>query len=224
MNDAAVLFTGGKDSCLALLLAKKRGYNIKYLLTILPNLYDSYMYHKPSLSLLKMQAKMLGIPLITQNSKSIKEKEVNDLEKLLKRVKGKIDFIVTGGVASKYQATRIEKTTKKLGFKLINPLWNLGAEKVWKECLKNDFDIILTKICCEGLGKEWLGKIINKKLFDELVKRSKKYGFNLEGEGGEFETSVLRMSLFKNRIKIESEIKSEGDYRHFLEIKRIKGN
>jgi ABC transporter with metal-binding/Fe-S-binding domain ATP-binding protein len=222
-KDAAILFTGGKDSCLALLKAKQQGYNIKYLLTILPSSYDSYMYHKPSLPLIKMQAKMLNIPLILQKSKSQKEKELKDLEKLLKRVKGKTEFIVTGGVSSKYQSERIEKLTKKLGFKILSPLWNLGAEKVWKECLKNQFEIILTKICCEGLEKEWLGKIIDDNLFKKLIYKSKKHGFSLEFEGGDAETAVLFMPLFKKRMKIISRIKSEGPYRHFLIIKKIKG-
>ena len=224
MKTAAVLFSGGKDSCLALFLAKQQGYNIKYLLTILPSSYDSYMYHKPSLVFLIKQAKMLNLPLIIQKSKSIKEKEVNDLKKLLEKVRGKVEYIVTGGVASKYQATRIEKVSKELGFKLFNPLWNLKAEDVWKKCLENNFEIILTKICCEGLEKEWLGKVIDKEKLKELIKISKKYGFSLEFEGGDAETAVLFMPIFKKKIKIKSKISSEGDYRHFLEIRRIKGN
>jgi ABC transporter with metal-binding/Fe-S-binding domain ATP-binding protein len=220
---AAVLFTGGKDSCLALLLTNKK-FNVKYLLTILPSSYDSYMYHKPSLVLLKEQAKMLNLPLIVQKSRSIKEKEVDDLKKLLGKVRGKVDCIITGGVASKYQATRVEKVSKELGFELFNPLWNLKAEDVWKKCLENNFEIILTKICCEGLEKEWLEKVIDKEKLKELIKISKKYGFSLEFEGGDAETAVLFMPIFKKKIKIKSKIRSEGDYRHFLSIKRIKGN
>ena len=78
---AAVLFSGGKDSCLALFKAREQGYEIKYLLSIIPSSYDSYMYHKPSLELLKRQAKELSIPLIIQKSSAGKEKELKDLEK-----------------------------------------------------------------------------------------------------------------------------------------------
>ncbi len=222
-ENAAILFSGGKDSCLALFMASKK-FNIKYLLVIIPSSYDSYMYHKPSLILLKKQTKMLGIPLIVQKSKSVKEKEVKDLEKLLRKVLGKVKVIITGGIASNYQAERVKKITDKLGFKLYSPLWNLNAENIWKKCLNNKFEIILTKICCEGLGKEWLGKIINKKKLDEMKKLGKEYGFGLEFEGGDAETVVLFMPLFKNKIKIESKVKSEGNYRHFLMIKRVKNN
>jgi len=219
---AAVLFSGGKDSCLAILKAKQAGFNIKYLLTILPSSYYSWMWHKPSLKLLKMQSDALNIFLISQKSKTQKEKEIRDLEKLLEKVKGKAKYIITGGIASKYQETRITKIAKKLGFKIFNPLWNLRAEKIWEDCLKNNFEIILTKICCEGLGKEFLGKKVDKKLLNELIKQSKKYGFNLEFEGGEAETVVLDMPLFEKKIEVEGKIKSEGPYRHFFLIKDVK--
>lgn len=226
VKDAALLFTGGKDSCLALLKAKKQGFNVRYLLTIVPSSYDSYMYHKPSLMLIRRQAKMLELPLIIRKSKTIKEKELKDLEKLLKklRIKGKVDYIISGGVASKYQSERISKVVKKIDLKFFCPLWQMSAEKVWEECLSNNFKIILTKICCEGIEKEFLGKIIDKKLFKELTKKSRRYGFSLEFEGGDAETAVLWMPLFKRKIEIISQIRSETDYRHFLIIKKLKKN
>ena len=218
-KSAALLFTGGKDSCLALLKARQNGYDIKYLLAILPSSFDSWMWHKPFLALLNAQAKALGIPLITQKSKTQKEKEVLDLEKLLKKAKD-IDYVLTGGIASNYQRERIEKTAKKFNLKVVNPLWGMKAIDVWQESLKNKFEIILTKIACEGIGPEWLGKIIDKKLFNELTELSKKYGFSLEFEGGGAETEVLDMTLFKKKIEIDFETKSETPYRHFLIIKK----
>jgi len=219
---AAILFTGGKDSCLALMKAKQKNLDIKYLLTILPSSYDSWMWHKPSLNLLRAQAKALNIPVITQKSRTEKEKEVKDLEQLLRKVKNKVQCIITGGIASKYQKQRIEKIAKVLGFKILSPLWSKKSIEVWQECLDSNFKIILTKICCEGLSKQWLGKIINKKDFEKMKNLSKEYGFNLEFEGGDAETAVLDMPLFKKSIELETKIKSETDYRHFLIIKKIK--
>jgi len=217
---AAVLFTGGKDSCLALLKTKNK-YTIKYLLTILPSSYDSYMYHKPFLPLLRAQAKVLGLPLLIQKSSAQKEIELKDLEKLLMKVKGKVSYIIVGAVASTYQRSRIETVAKKLGFKVVAPLWGLNPKAIWGECIKNHFEIILTKIACEGLGKEWLGKGVTERELDELIRLSKKYGFNLEFEGGDAETAVLICPLFKKRIRIKGRIKSESQYRHFLIIEKV---
>lgn len=217
---AAVLFSGGKDSCLALLKAKSK-YSIKYLLTILPSSYDSYMYHKPFLALLRAQAKALNLPLLIQKSSAKKEIELKDLEKLLRKVKGKVSYIIAGAVASTYQRSRIETVARKLGFKVIAPLWGLNPKVIWGECIKNHFEIILTKIACEGLGKEWLNKSIDKELFKEFLILSKKYKFHLTGEGGDFESAVVDCPMFSRRIRIKGRIKSESPYRHFLIIEEV---
>ena len=43
--DVAILFSGGKDSTLAIEYAKKEGYNIKYLLSVKPSRRDCYLFH-----------------------------------------------------------------------------------------------------------------------------------------------------------------------------------
>jgi DNA-binding Lrp family transcriptional regulator len=63
-----ILFSGGKDSCLAMHIAKKQGHEVCYLLSILPDNFDSFMFHKPNLELLKKQAGELGFKLVLQES------------------------------------------------------------------------------------------------------------------------------------------------------------
>jgi ABC transporter with metal-binding/Fe-S-binding domain ATP-binding protein len=221
-KNAAVLFTGGKDSCLALLKAKKKGYNIQMLLTVIPSSYDSYMFHKPSIPLLKAQSKALGIPLLIQKSISEKEKEIDDLEKLIDKVKSKIQALVIGGIASSYQGERIKKISEKKKIELFAPLWGYSTENLWNELIKNKFSVIITKIACQGLPKELLGKIINEAKLKELLFLSSKHGFSIDFEGGDAETAVLDCPLFRNKIDICYCIKSEGAYRHFLIIKKTK--
>lgn len=222
LKKAAVLFSGGKDSCLALYKSVKNGDNVKYLLSILPESYDSYMYHKPNLKLLRTQAKMLGIRLITQKSSNGKEDELDDLIKLINKVKNKVDYLIIGGIASNYQGERINKIAEKTGLKVISPLWDYSTKKLWEELLKNKFKVIITKIACDGIPKDVLGKIIDKNLFENLKDLSQKHKFDLNFEGGDAETSVLFCPLFKREIKIEGIIKSESNYRHFLVIKKVK--
>src|SRR3989338_959141 len=105
----AVLFSGGKDSCLALHKAKLEGHEIKYLLSIIPKNFDSFMFHRPYLKLLEKQAEMLDIDLIIFESEGIENKEIDDLRLLIEKVKDKVDVIVVGGIASNYQGSRIKK-------------------------------------------------------------------------------------------------------------------
>ena len=69
----AVLFSGGKDSCLALHKALLEGYEVRYLLNVDVENEDSFMFHKPNLKLLKMQGEMLGIDLAVVKSKGEEE-------------------------------------------------------------------------------------------------------------------------------------------------------
>lgn len=214
---AAVLFSGGKDSCLALLKASEK-HDIRYLLSLIPETKDSWMFHTPNPALLKKQAENLDKKLIIQKTSGKKEEELEDLKKLVKRVKDNVDVIVIGGIASNYQGERIKKLCSELRLELYAPLWGYTAEKLWQELLDNGFKVILTKIASEGIMKEFLGKIIDEKLLAELETRSKKYKFRLDFEGGDAETAVLWMPGMKKEIKINYKVKSEGDYRHFLEI------
>ncbi len=216
---AAILFSGGKDSCLALHLALQKGYDIRYLLSVIPENFDSFMFHKPYLKLLEKQAEMLDIELRIIKSKGEKDKEVDDLKKLIKKIKNKIDIVVVGGIASSYQGKRIKKICSELNLKFYAPLWDYKGEDVWDLLLKKKFKVILTKITCEGLGKDWLGKVVDKENLKKLKELSEKYKFRIDFEGGEAESAVLYMPEFKKEIKIEFDIRFEGKYRHWLEIK-----
>ncbi len=221
MKKAAVLFSGGKDSCLALHLAREK-YEVKYLLSVIPKNKDSWMFHKPDLRLLKKQAEMLGIKLVVVRSEGEKERELEDLKKLIKKVGNKIEVVVVGGITSSYQGKRVKRICSELGKKFHAPLWDIKGEDIWNLLLKNKFKVILTKISCEGLDERWLGKVIDEGRFGELKKRSERYGFRVDFEGGEAETAVLYMPGFKKEIKVDSRVKKEGKYRFFLEIHKSK--
>ncbi|MCX6748084.1 MAG: diphthine--ammonia ligase [Candidatus Pacearchaeota archaeon] len=213
-----LLFSGGKDSCLALHKFGKE--EIDVLLSLMPKNKDSWMFHQPDLKLLKMQAKMLGLKLVIQKTEGKKDLELKDLVNLLK--KSKIDKLVIGGLASNYQGDRLKNICSELGIKLEAPLWGYSHEKLWKELLDKGFKIILTKISCEGIPSGFLGEIIDKKKFLDLEKLSRKYKFRLDFEGGEAESVVLFMPGFRREIKVLGKIESEGDYRHFLKITGVK--
>lgn len=219
---AAVLFSGGKDSCLALHIAKKEGYDIKYLLTISPENFDSFMFHKPYLNLLEKQAEMLNIDLIVLGSKGEENEELEDLKELIKKVRDKVEVIIVGGIASNYQGNRVKKICNELKLRFYAPLWDYDGEKIWEELLMKNFKVIITKISCEGIPADFLGKIIDEKMFLELRKLSERYGFRLDFEGGEAESAVLSMPDFKKEISFKYRIKNEGKYRHFLEIINVK--
>ena len=53
-----------------------------------------------------------------------------------------------------------------------------------------------------GLGKEWLGRLIDVQALGRLAALSAKYGFSLVFEGGEAETLVIDCPLFQKKLQI----------------------
>ncbi|MCK9292966.1 MAG: diphthine--ammonia ligase [archaeon] len=198
------LYSGGKDSNLSLWLMQKQGYEVSCLISVIPENKDSYMYQKPELEIIKKQAKALDIPLITKHTKGEKEKELLVLKAAIVEAKEKYDIkgVVSGALYSNYQKERIQRICDELNLKMFTPLWHKDQREELKELLDNNFEIMIVKIAGLGLTIKWLGKILNLKDLEELKKLNKKYGFNVAGEGGEYETIVLNAPNFKKKIKI----------------------
>ncbi len=202
----AVLFSGGKDSTYAAWLAKKKGYEPICLVSVFSKNPHSFMFHTPNIKLVKSQAKIMNLPLITQKTKGKKEEELRDLEKAIKRAKRrfKIETIVSGALASNYQKSRIENICKNLNLRLISPLWQKDELEYLRELIKNKFKVIITGVFAYPLNEKWLGREIDNKFIEDIKELNKKYKIHPAGEGGEFETFVLDCPLFKHELKVKS--------------------
>ncbi|PVX23943.1 MAG: TIGR00289 family protein [Candidatus Bathyarchaeum sp.] len=213
----AALVTGGKDSILALYKAQKMGHTIEVLATMIPKRSDSYMFHFPNIHLTDYIAKALEIPLVKAETSGIKEKELDDLKKLLSSLD--VDGVVTGAIASSYQKQRIDKLCDELGIKSVAPLWQQDPLEVMKELLDLKFKVILVGVYAYGLDQTWLGKEITPETLEKLVELNKKFQISLVGEGGEYESLVLDAPIFKKRIEI---LKAKTNYENNSGVFTIK--
>jgi len=201
-----VLFTGGKDSCYAAYLAKKFGYELTCLISIFSENKDSFMFHTPSIEKTSFQAEVMGIPLVIQKTQGKKEEELIDLRDAIKKAKEiyKIEGIVTGAIASVYQASRIQRICNELDLNCFNPLWQKDETEYLTELIKNKFKIVITGVFAYPLNNSFLGREIDKKFAKEIAELNKKYKIHPAGEGGEFETFVLNCPLFQRELKIKN--------------------
>ena len=216
----AVLFSGGKDSCYALYKASKE-HEITCLLSVISKNPESYMFHTPNIELTRLQAKAMELPLITKTTEGEKELELNDLKLLIQTAVAKynIEGVVTGALASVYQATRVQKICDQLGLWCFNPIWQMDQVELLNELKKNKFQIVIVGVFAYPLDDSYLGKKITKNMIDKLIELNKKYKINPAGEGGELETFVTNAPMFKKKIKIK---KSEIEYEKNAGILLIK--
>lgn len=219
-----VLFSGGKDSCYSAYLARNQGHKLACLISIFSENKESYMFHTPSIEKTKQQANVMSIPLLIQKTKGEKETELKDLETAIKKAKAKykIQGIVSGAIASVYQASRIQKICNKLNLECFNPLWQKNEEEYLKELIKNKFKVIIVGVTAYPLDKSWLGRIVDDEFIKDVKSLQEKYKIHPAGEGGEFETFVLDCPLFSEELKVESykDISTgENSWRREIEIR-----
>ncbi len=204
----AALISGGKDSLYAAYIMAKQNYELNCAVTMKSTNPSSYMFHTPNIHMVHMQTKSMGIPLLTQETKGDKEKEIKVLEKVLKLAQKKyhIEGIVSGALYSEYQRERIEKVAEKLGLKVFAPLWHKDQAQELQELEKLGFSFMLSSVAAEGLDKSWLGRVLEKKDMEKLMVLAQKHGLNPAFEGGEAESLVLNCPLFKKKIIVDKGI------------------
>ena len=218
-----VLFSGGKDSCYAMYKAEQE-HKVMCAISIISENKDSYMFHTVNIELVDEIAKALDTPLIKVRSKGVKEEELGDLKKALFNAINDygIEGVVSGAIASDYQASRINRICKELDLKSITPLWGKDQLELLRELVKDGFKILIIGIAGYPLDKSWLGKEINNDLINELEKLKNSVGLHPAGEGGEIETLVTDSPMHKKRIKIIKAEKQGADNTGVMKIIEVK--
>lgn len=197
----AVLYSGGKDSTLALHKVYK-SHEVECLLTFQPASEESMLFHYPNARLVELQAKALGLPIIVRRTGNSAEEGLMALEEALKQAKKDygIEGLVAGAIKSRYQADRFGQVCRKLGLEIISPLWMRDEIELLREIVETGITAIITRVGAYPLKMDLLGKPIGKEIISYF--ESLREILNPSGEGGEYETFVIDAPLFKKRIKI----------------------
>jgi ABC transporter with metal-binding/Fe-S-binding domain ATP-binding protein len=218
-----VLFSGGKDSTLALHKAAEKE-EIVCLITLVSENKESFMFHTPNIDVTALQAEAMGLPLIKKATAGKPEEELKDLEEAIAQAVNcfKIEGVVTGAVESAYQSKRIQSICNRLNISCINPLWKKNQKALLEELVAKGFKVIISGVFAYPLDESWLGKEIDNELIERLSLLGKEFGLSVAGEGGEIETTVLDAPLFKKKIEIlESAVEAKANSGVFI-IKRAR--
>ena len=198
-----VLFSGGKDSTLALHYAAEKE-QVACLITLLSRNQESYMFHTPNIDITHLQAEALGLPQVAKATPGEKETELADLEAAIAEAKARfqIEGVVTGAVESVYQAERVQRICHKLDLWCFNPLWKKDQQALLQELLEKRFKVVISGVFAYPLDETWLGKEIDGGVIGRLLELREKFGISPSGEGGEIETTVLDSPLLQKKIEV----------------------
>ncbi|XP_057655168.1 uncharacterized protein LOC130893248 [Diorhabda carinulata] len=221
------LVSGGKDSTFNMMQCIAAGHQIVALANLVPHSkteIDSFMYQSVGHEAIDLIASAMDLPLYKRDTLGISNErgkiyepsesdEVEDLYLLLKQIRNEIIFeaVSVGAILSDYQRVRVENVCIRLSLVPLCYLWQRNQIELLDEIIKCEVDAKVIKVATLGLEIKHLGRSLSS-LQPHLLAMHEKYGINVYGEGGEYETLTLDCPLFKSRILIEnSEIVMHSD-------------
>ncbi|HOX82598.1 MAG TPA: diphthine--ammonia ligase [Chryseolinea sp.] len=197
MNRFFTSWSGGKDSCFALMKAYEQGHSPMVLLNMMNENNMISRSHAIPKAILENQASMIDLPIVTKPA-SWESYEVVFIE-TLKELKS--DYLITAGVFGDIdlQAHRDweEKVCRAAGIEAILPLWKQDRKELVYHMLDAGIETYIVS-CNETMGEKFLGRRIDEDLIDEL----EKIEVDVCGENGEYHTLVVNAPLFKKRIDV----------------------
>ncbi len=200
MKNTVCSWSGGKDSCYALIQAVGLGYVPKVLLNVLNEEGKISRSHGIPSSILKAQAAAAGIP-VHMVSSSWQEYEANftgSLNHLKKEYD--LNYAVFGDIDLDPHREWEEKVCRNAGLTAILPLWKQDRRSLVMQMLDTPIRCMIVS-CNETMGEKFIGRILDQQTINELDL----IGIDPCGENGEFHTLVLDCPLFSSAIDVRVE-------------------
>ncbi|MGB1269110.1 MAG: diphthine--ammonia ligase [Flavobacteriaceae bacterium] len=190
-------WSGGKDSCFALMKAIEQGGEVVALLNMMNENGKISRSHGIPLDVLQQQASKIGVPLKTCQATwaNYEDKFIETLQSLV--VKYQVNTAVFGDIDIQSHKAWEEKVCQASNLKAYLPLWQGNRKQLVVEMINSGVKAVIVS-CNTLLGKDFLGREVNLELLDEL----ESLGVDCCGENGEYHTLVLDCPLFKSPLTL----------------------
>lgn len=194
---AGASWSGGKDSCYAVMRAKAQGADIRVILNVLNEQGKISRSHGIPVTLLNAQAKAMSTPLVSIAS-SWEDYEAK-FTTALQNIKTRFDInsMIFGDIDLQAHRDWEEKVCRNAALEAVLPIWQRNRKELVLEMLEAGIEAMIVS-CNTTMGKSFLGKTLSIELLPEL----EQLGVDVCGENGEFHTLVLNCPLFEKRITI----------------------
>jgi diphthine-ammonia ligase len=212
--NTAVLWTGGKDSALA--LHRSPPSSVRELVTFVP---PEAHFQAHDLELMSWQARALGLPhrrmIVDLPYRQGYERALAEL------LASGIECVVTGDIAPvDGHPNFVAECAASVGMNVSLPLWDVDRRAHLQEIVELGFDVVLTLVNEPWLDATWVGRHLDARALRELDQLSVRNGLDQAGENGEYHSMVLGGPGFQAALEVTGRTLSAPP-RHRLEITGI---
>lgn len=197
MNNCLSSWSGGKDSCFALMKALTAGITPAVLLNVMNESGKISRSHGIPEHILRAQALAAGLP-IQLISSSWQDYEKNFTQALSDlKLKYQLSHAVFGDIDLQAHRDWEEKVCASAGLTAFLPLWLQDRKALVLEMLSAGIETMIVS-CNATMGPSFLGRTMTPTLVNEL----EALGVDACGENGEFHTLVYNCPMFSQALKI----------------------
>ena len=191
-SDFVCMFSGGKDSGLALSIAMRQA-KLHALIHIVED--DCSLYHNQNTNVIGTQATLMGVPVYYMNYKWWRNWE--EAYDFLSKFKNEgVGYVVFGDIKTKYILKGDIPLCIGAGLMPYVPIGGVSYEDLIKKISEYNIESVMTKINTDKIDSSWLGKVYDKNAYLYF----KSIGIDPFGELDEFHTTLVNGSCFSKRI------------------------
>jgi uncharacterized protein (TIGR00290 family) len=191
-------WSGGKDSCLSLYRAMKKGIKVEYLFTMFKEDGLRSRGHGLKPEIIKKYAELFDMNLVYGKATWGEYEEIFKEKMSYLENKG-VNIGIFGDIDLIDHREWVMKACSHTNMEVYHPLWQEARRKIIEEFVDEGFQSIIVTLNGDLMPKEYLGRVFDKSLIQEF----EDLGIDPCGENGEFHTAVIDGPIFKTPLKLK---------------------
>ena len=191
----ALMWSGGKDSALALDRALRAGIEVARLITLYDSATRRVRFHATRVEMLEAQAAAIGIRLRAIPT-TWAEMEANLRKELSSLREEGFTGVVFGDIHLADVRAWYEERVTAAGLRHLEPIWGEPPDILLGEFIASGGQAVITCVDLAKLDEAWLGRVIDERFAKEIATT----GADACGENGEYHTFAFAGPAFKKPV------------------------
>lgn len=191
----ALMWSGGKDSALALDRASKAGLDVARLVSFYDSTTRRVRFHATRVEMLEAQAVAIGISLRAIPT-AWAEMEANLRHELASLREEGFTGVVFGDIHLADVRAWYEDRVTAAGLQHVEPIWGEPPELLLGEFVASGGRAVITCVDLAKLDEAWLGRVIDERFASEIGTT----GADPCGENGEYHSFAFAGPVFKQPL------------------------
>jgi len=212
-----VSWSGGKDSCMALYEALRRGCKVTHLVNFISNDEKRVRFHGTNADLIKQQGAAMGIK-VAQYETDWDGYERDFKAGVRKMLPTGVKGMIFGDIYLDVHKEWVNRVCGEIGIEALEPLWGRPTDEILDQFIQLGFEAVIVGVNSRQMDEKWVGRKVDDSFRDYL----KKNNIDPCGENGEYHTVVINGPIFLQPLSLTlGGVISKNEYR-LLDIVNVR--